>query len=263
MALKPSNMIPGSYESLLFDANLGLEIAKGNVPGYSVGTMFGRNRDLNTATESLIWDFGPVLAREVYLTADTELFISSSSALDVNIGVLITGMTDDYVNKTELHLHVAGQTQQSIGNWFRVFKATVVSGSFPLGDLYFTEADTLTLGVPNTVNKVHAFLGLGSGTTHKATCTVPANHTLHLTRMFLGTRRGEDAVFNFRVRGIGFPDFIEASNFPMYQSSLAFTPLDPPFPITEKTDFEFTATTVTNNSQGVANIGYILVDNTV
>jgi len=243
--------------------DFGLEVAKGNIPGHSVGTIFGRNQDLDPGAEALVWDFGPTLLREVYLTADTELFMSSSNASDVSIGLYIEGMTDDYVEKSTVVLHLAGQSQQSIGSWFRIFKVTVISGSSPLGDMYFAEADTLTLGVPNTPAKVLASLGHGSGTTHKAARTVPANHTMYINRMFLGTRRGEDAVYHFHVKGETFPDFVEASDFPLYQSALAFTPINPPFPITEKTDTEFVATTVTNNTQVVANVGYVLVDDTI
>ena len=258
-----NNAPPHPARHVYVENDFGLEVAKGNVPGHSVGTIFGRNHDLDPANAALIWDYGPTLYREVYLTANTELFMSSSSASDTNIGILVEGMTDDYVDKTELHIHTAGQTQQSIGNWFRVFKATVISGASPLGDMYFAEADTLTAGIPNTPAKVHAYMTQGTGVTHKAARTVPANHTMYITRLFLGTRRAEDAVYHFHVKTETMPDFIEASNFPLYQSTLPFTPLDPPFPITEKIDFEFVADTVTNNTQVVANIGYILVDNTV
>jgi len=242
--------------------DLGLEIAKGNVAGHSVGTIFGRNQDLDPGTEALVWDYGATLAREVYLTADTELFMSSSNASDTSVGIIIEGMTDDYEPKTTVVLHLAGQSQQSIGSWFRIFKATVISGASPLGDMYIAEADTLALGVPDTPAKVHGYMVQGSGTTHKAAYTVPVNRTMYIGRILLGTRRGEDAVYHFHVKGETFPDFIEASNFPIYQSTI-FAAFSPPFPIAEKTDIEFVATTVTNNTEVTANVGYILVDNTV
>lgn len=236
-----------------------LEVAEGTVPGYSVGTVFGRNLDLDPAGQESIWDYGGLFS---YLTADTEIFMSSTSTADVNVGVVINGMTDDYVLKNEIHFHTEGQSQHSIGNWFRIFKMTVIAGDAPVGDLYIAEADTLTGGEPDTASKVQGHMVAGTNTTHKAAYTVPAGYRLYITRLFLGTRRGEDAVFSFYVKPETAPAFIEASDFPTYQSTL-FSVFSPPFVVTEKTDFEFRATTVTNNTQASANFGYILKDNTV
>lgn len=238
-----------------------LELAKGNIAGHSIDTKFGRNTDIDPATQALIWDFGPQQSLEVLLTADTELFVSSSSAADTNIGILIVGMTDTYTKQSSVHIHTQGQTQHSMGTWFRIDSMTIISGSSPQGDLYIAEADTLTLGVPNTPAKVHGFMFQGTGTTHKASGTVPAGHTLYINRVFLGVRRGEDCVFSFYAKTPDMPDFIEASDFPLYQSSVFLT-FDPPFPIEEKTDFHFRGLTVTNNTQASVNIGSILVDNT-
>jgi len=240
----------------------GLALAKGNIPGHTVGVIFGHNDDLDPANPAMIWDYGEFQHVEAFLTADAELFMSSTSASDTNVGVLIFGMTDDYTYKTELHIHTAGQSQQSIGSWFRVFEMTNVSGDAALGDIFFAETDTLTLGIPDTPVKVHAQMWQSEGTTHKATHTVPAGHTMYVNRMFLGTRRAEDCVFSFYARRPGMPAFIERSDFPVYQTGMPIT-VDPPFPITEKTDFYFLGSTVTNNTQPVANIGYTLVDNSV
>jgi hypothetical protein len=139
---------------------------------------------------------------------------------------------------------------------------TNISGDAAAGEIYFAESDTLTLGVPDTPVKVHAHMHQGSGTTHKAAHTVPANHTMYVYRLFLGTRRAEDCVYSFMVRTPGMPAFIEASDFPVYQSTI-FEHFSPPFPVTEKTDFYFLGSTVTNNTQPSANIGYVLVDDSV
>lgn len=237
----------------------GLEVSKGNVPGHSTGTIFGRNKDIDPANEELIWDYGGV---ETYLTADTELFLSSSSASDTNIGVFIWGMTDDYVFKQEVHLHTQGQSQHSVGSFFRVFRMVIVSGDAPLGDIYIAEADTLSNGEPNTASKVHCFMSQGTNITHKASGTVPAGHTMNVVRLFMGVRRGEDAVIKFSQKPFGSPAFVESSTFPLYQNS-QFLEFDPPFVISEKTSFEFTATTDTNNTQVVVNTAFILVDETV
>jgi len=241
----------------------GLEIAKGNIASHSAGTIFGHNLDIDPANEALMWDYGDVQFFEIYLTADTELFISSDNAGDIDVNVFVWGMTEDYVFKQQVVNFTAGQSQQSIGDFFRIFRLVIVAGgNEPLGDIYCAEADTLTLGIPDTSAKVHAYMRQGSNITHKASGTVPVDHTMYVTRMFIGTRRGEDAVFQFRQQPFGYPAFIEASSFPVYQSS-EFLIFDPPFVIDGKTSFEFSARTLTNNTQATINIAYILVDNTV
>ena len=242
------------YESFNFS------IAKGDVPNHSAGTIFGRNQDIDPAAEELIWDYGGM---EIYLTANTELFLSSDNAGDTDINVFAWGMTDDYVFKQQTYNFTAGQSQQSIGDFFRIFRLVIVAGNnAPLGNIYCAQADTLTAGVPDTASKVHAYMAQGTNITHKASGTVPVDHTMNVTRLFMGVRRGEDAVIQFRQKAFGAPDFVESSSFPLYQTS-DFLVFDPPFEIAGKTDFEFTAITVTNNTQVSLNTAYILVDNTV
>ena len=240
-------------------SNFNFEVARGNITGHDIGTIFGRNQDIDPAAEELIWDYGGV---ETYLTADTEVFLSSDNASDTNVGVFVWGMTDDYVFKQEVHIFTAGQAQQSIGEFFRIFRLVIISGSEPLGNIYCAESDTLIGGMPNTASKVHAFMAQGTNITHKASGTVPVNHTMYVTRLFMGVRRGEDAVIQFRQKTFDSPGFVEASSIPIYQSG-EFLVFDPPFEIAEKTSFEFTATTVTNNTQVILNTGYILVDDMV
>lgn len=238
------------------------DIASGKVPGHMVGTMFGRNTDLDTGDDALVWDYGHILNREVYLLADTELFVSSTSTSDTNVGIIIEGMTEDYINKKETFTITSGQSQQSVGNWFRIFKTTVITGDAPLGTMYVAESDTLTGGEPNTPAKVHDYMPFGDNRTHKSACTVPANSTVYVTRLFMGVKKGKDAVFTFSVKRAENPAFIKVSDFPVYQSTI-FTSFTPPFPIQEKTDFEFTATTQNNNTEVAVNVGYVMVDNSI
>lgn len=237
--------------------NYGMDVAKGLIEKHSTGTIFGRNPDVDPAAPELIWDFGGI---ETYPTADTEMFLSSTDASDTNVGVFVWGMTDDYNFKIETHLFTSGQSQQSIGSFFRIFRLVIVSNDAPLGDIYAAEADTLTGGVPDTDSKVHALMLQGTNITHKAGGTVPIGHTLYVHRAFMGVRRGEDAVISLRSRADPAPAFVESTSFPIYQQTL-FLDLDPPFIIAEKTDFDFLATTDTNNTEVTLNLGFTLVDN--
>ncbi len=236
-----------------------LDIARGKIPGHSTGSVLSFNPDIDIAAEETVWDQGGTYT---YLTADTELFISSSSASDTNIGLSIEGMTADFVVKNIPFTFTGGQVQQSIGSFFRVFRITVISGSAPLGDLYCAETDTLTGGVPDTDAKIKAKIMPNVNITRSGLFTVPANHTMYIVRFISHTRKNKDAVIRPVVRPNGFPGFIETTQFPTFQSSFELI-LEPSFVVNEKTDLEFKASSATNGTEVVANAGYILIDNTI
>ncbi|MBL4700585.1 MAG: hypothetical protein JKX85_04930 [Phycisphaeraceae bacterium] len=239
--------------------NLFFEIARGLVPGQSTASVLAFNPDVDLAAEETVWDQGGLYT---YLTANTELFVSSSSTSDTNVGLKIEGMTDDFVIKDTLFTFTGGQVQQSIGNFFRIFKIAVISGAEPAGDLYVAETDTLTAGVPDTASKIKAKVIQGINVTRIGLITVPANNTMFIVRLATHTRKGKDSVSKALIRPDGFPGFMEITQFPTFESSFGM-PLDPPFVIDEKTDIEIRALTETNNTQAAASFAYILVDNTI
>lgn len=236
-----------------------LDVARGRIPGVSTSSILGFNPDVDTAAEETVWDQGGIYT---YLTADTELFISSSSASDTNVKISIKGMTDDFLVKDAVVTFTSGQTQQSIGSYFRIFSLTVIGGSAPVGDLYTAETDTLTAGVPDTASKIKSKMRIGQNLTKNALFTVPANHTFYANRVIIHTRKNKDAVVTVSTKPEGAPDFIVLSDIPSFENSFQLN-LEPTFVISEKTDLEFRTTTLTNNTEIVANVGYILVDNDI
>ncbi len=239
--------------------NLFFEIARGKYPGVTTASILAFNPDVDIASEETIWAQGGTYT---YLTANTELFVSSTSASDTNVVLRIEGMTDDFVVKNDTITFTNGQAQQSIGNYFRIFKATVVGGSVPAGIIYIAETDTLTAGVPNTVSKIKAKMVLGANITQLGLFTVPANHTFYTVRLNTFTRKNKDAVVKVIARPEGFPGFVQTSQFPTFQNSVVLT-FDPPFVLGEKTDLELRALTTTNQTEVAANVGYILIDNSI
>ncbi len=236
--------------------DLFLEIARGTYPGVSTDITFAFNPDVDAQAEESLWEQG---GSYTYLTADTELFISSSSASDTNVGVLIEGMTSDYKVKNIPFTFTAGQTQESIGNFFRIFRVTVVTGNVPLGDLYVAESDTLTFGVPDTATKIKAKMAQGNNITQMGLYTVPADHTLYVVRFNTFTRKNKDAVVKIVLRADTAPGFIQTSQFPTFQSVVSIG-VNPPAAISPKTDIEIRANTTTNQTEVQANIAYILID---
>ncbi|WP_309498272.1 hypothetical protein, partial [Sulfurovum sp.] len=70
-----------------------VEAAAGNIPGSEVGSITGRNLKVGDSVFETLWDQGGNYTR---LTADTQLYISSSSASDTAVEVTILGVTDDF-----------------------------------------------------------------------------------------------------------------------------------------------------------------------
>lgn len=239
--------------------NLYLDIAIGNVPGHSSDSLLSFNPGVNSVAEETVWDQGGIYT---YLTSNTELFISSSSALDANIVLAIEGMTDDFVKKNTTFTFSAGQSQTSIGDFFRIFRVTVISGDAPQGDLYISESDTLTDGMPNDITKIKAKVFKGVNVTRSGIITVPENHTLYIIHGASSTRKSKDAVIIPFVRPFGAPSFIETTQFPSFQSNIEFT-LPVPFKVSEKTDIEIKANTTTNGTEIAASFTFILIDNSI
>lgn len=243
-----------------------LEIAKGNVPGTVNGFIVGANNNIRTTNTETVWDVG---GNYVYLTADTQLYISSSDALDVAVTVIVTGLDDTYTEVTRV-VTVGGQSQVALnGLMFRVFNAVVVSPTSPVGDLYIAESTTLAGGVPTTNAPIKAKIplsGVDVGTgfasdniSHNGVYTVPAGKTFHglEVRGFAG--KNQDLTFSGRVRPFG-GSWLNRSPSPLYQS-VAVQEFNNRLPILEKTDVEFRAIATNPATIFQFQFQFVLVDN--
>lgn len=238
------------------DSSLLLEVARGNVKGSSISAVRGYNASISTATKETLWDQGGLYT---YLAADTELFLSSSSAVDTNVGVIITGLTSDYELKTVTITLTSGQTQLSVGLFFRVFRVIVVAGAAPLGDLYLAESGSLTAGVPDNTSSIKNKVVQGINVSRSGLFTVPINTSMYIYRHSSHTRKNKDAVVLPLARLEGFPDFIEVTQFPTFQSSFESN-LVLPVKVNAKTDFELRSSTDTNGTEVVAAVDYLLIE---
>ena len=242
-----------------------LEVAKGNVPGHAIGFIVGANPNIGDTNTETVWDVG---GNYEYLTEDTQLYVSSSSASDTAVSVLITGLDDTYTEVVRT-VAVNGQSQVMLsGLMFRVFNAVVIGPTSPVGDLYIAETDTLSLGVPVTTTKVKGKIplsGIDAGTgfasdniSHNGLYTVPAGKTFHglEVRGFAG--KNQDLVFSGRVRQFGGV-WLNRSPSPLYQSAVV-QEFSNRLPIPEKTDLEFRAIASNVWSKFQFQFQFILVD---
>lgn len=243
-----------AYATYIGDRNFFIEVSKGNIAGHSLVNVAGNNYNLDP-TEETIWDQGGNL---VYLTADTTLYASSSSASDTNVLIAVVGLDDTYTEVTRL-VTVTGQTQVALsGQMFRHFSATCIGTNKNVGDIYIAESDTLTGGVPDTASKIKSKMVAGNGITRNGFYTVPAGHTGYLIKLRHNSAEGDDLTLTPNIRFFGgvFLPLVEWYVFEMFpefdMSTSGIT-----FP--EKMDLEYRGSS-TNNSRVGAMADILLVE---
>ena len=248
------------------------ETSAGNTDAAS-GFIIARNPTIGTTATETLWDYG---GNYTYLTANTQLYISSSSASDTSVSLVLTGVDDDYA-PIVLTATCTGQTQVafSAATAFRVFTCAVIGSTGAVGNLYIAESDTLTAGVPDTASKVKALIPLGTATddttiidtgtdyasdniTHLGLYTVPAGKKMIVPRIIVGTNKNDDVKISGRVRPFG-GSWLNRNPIPIYQSNAVIS-FAPPLLIPEKADIEFRAVASAIDSLAQAQLFFTLED---
>lgn len=145
-----------------------LEVALGNVNGFSTDFLVGINPSMSEGVERTIWDSD---FNVTPLTANTEIFINSSDAGDTTSVIIVNGLDVNFDRVTRTAT-LDGQTQVSVG-FFTHVQACSASIATPAGDVYIAESDTLTVGVPDTDSKVKSKIRQGFNITRNGFYMVP------------------------------------------------------------------------------------------
>lgn len=154
-----------------------LQVARGQIEGHRVVTIFGFNPDVDT-TEVVVWPDGANVG--IQHPAAT-LTVSSSSADDTSAGtgartVVIDGLDNDH-NEISETITLNGQTAVTTTNSYThvnsMSVATVGSGNKNAGILYIGSG-TVTAGVPAVIFNM-IYTGYNASTT--GAYTIPAGYT--------------------------------------------------------------------------------------
>lgn len=254
-----------------------LEVSKGNIPGSSILTLFGRNTVIQTGATETVWDYG---GSYEYLTADTQLYLSSTSASDTAVVIVVQGLDSDY-NEVQYVATLNGQSQVALsGLMFRVHNVftSPASPATPLGDVYLAESDTLTGGEPDTPSKVKSMIRLArdtneaiidSGTdfasdnfSHNGFYTVPAGKTAYAYYAVVFIGKNDDVAFSGRIRLQPGGVWWNRSPSELYQNA-PVQEFQTRLGIPEKTDLEWRVIAGSPNSAINFQLQLILVDNDV
>lgn len=232
------------------------EIARGNVVGQSIYSMVGRNPNMQAGQLETLWDQGGLYT---YLTADTQLYASSTSASDTSVLIAVFGLDDNYAEVTRF-VTLNGQTQVALDDlMFRVHSALVAGATEPLGDVYIAETDTLTGGVPDTTSKIKAKIIQGFNATQMALFTVPAGKTAYAEGQLLSVGKGSSLKIRPLLKPFGGV-FIAGSEYEVYQETVQNIRL-PGIQAAEKYDIEYRGIADNNGTIALAALDAIFIDN--
>lgn len=240
-----------------------LEVSKGNVPGHSSVQKFGRNFDIDTATDPE--DCASQGGTYTYLASGQTLYASSSNAGDGQ-QVTVEGLSGGW-NEQNKTVTLNGQNQVAIdGTWIRMFRAWNDDSTDLAGDIYIAETDTLTGGVPDTASKIKAKINIGFAQTLMALYSVPLAKTAYILGWYSSIEgaspAGLRAANSLRVREFGkvfrvknTHSLFDNGTSYIYHAFRAF----PPYPA--KSDIVITVDQVTANGADIAGgFDIILVD---
>ena len=228
-----------------------LQVSRGQVPGHRAIFRSAYSKQLEVGETYAIWN----LARGYTFPSSASLMtLSSDSASDVGVAVLILGLDADYVEIQEVVV-LNGQSAVSTTNsYLRINDLLVVSGN-AVGSIYIGTG-AVSGGVPTNV---YNFIFASDNASMTAVYTVPAGHSLYI-------KGGSISAFTENTNKSVTVDFY-ISNSVRYRvasilsvSGFQHYPYDPPNRIPEKTDvFDLATTDDSQLAEAVVNLSGILV----
>jgi len=240
------------------------EMANGNIPGLTQGTVAGNNPGLSADTEESVNNIrletgtGAVYT---YLTTDTTVYISSSNANDTQI-IALVGFDDTFTAVVRIAT-LNGQTPVAFsGDIFRVTAIAIISSPqvAAVGNIYLSTDNTdITAGVPNTLSKVLAKIDTGGTQGTLANRTISATQKAYLFNIVFNSSKSTDADIILRFRTAPDDDFAPAPPFQVFQNTDTVNQIIGT-PLPAKTDIDITAISPTAGSKITAQFSLILTD---
>tara|TARA_R110000782_G_scaffold167220_1_gene259441 strand:+ start:486 stop:1202 length:717 start_codon:yes stop_codon:yes gene_type:complete len=222
---------------LLFD------IAQGKMYDSAAVNIFGFNREIGTAFET-IWNDGGTY---VYPSSALAMTIVSSSASDT-MQVLVVGLDASY-NEVRQTLTLNGTGSVAIPTaLFRINSAIILSGS-NVGNI------TIASG-----GVTYGYIEATLGTTQACIYTVPAGYDLYLFRITANsaTTNGQKYLFIRNVTRASNGRTLRVSEATFAMSQVNYD-RQVPFKIEEKTDFQFEAKSSSSTNEVAIFVEAVLV----
>lgn len=231
-----------------------MAVSQGLVPNAFSASFFGKGS--TTTSYSTLWDSSHAVT---HLTANTQLYASSSDASDVGTKITVYGVDENY-NLAVRSAVLNGQNAVALSGTIMIVTAVQVSHtSVNVGDIYIAQTDTLSAGVPTTASKIKAKVLAGVGASRSALQVVPAGYSMYIRGIKPSTGKNEDCIFRFGVKLVGTAT-IYPSEISVYQST-PHIPVEPPYMLPEKTIFEIQGKVSTGTATAACTVDAIFVKN--
>jgi hypothetical protein len=173
-------------------SNFRTEIALGNVDNYTTSTKFGGTEAIDAADpEITIWRLANdtlganQVTRKKFQTSASTLYIASTSASDTSIDITVQ-YSDSSNLEQSTTVTLNGQTPVSLGvSGLDCNRMFVSSADDTLaGNVYLTNANDFSSGVPNDDADILAYIIAGAQQTEQTTFRVPSDKTMIITRVY-------------------------------------------------------------------------------
>ena len=149
----------GAYEP--FD----LQVARGQITGHEVVNVFGYATAVSTSFVA-VWENN---AAYVFPTVASTMVVTSSSASDTAVTILISGLDSSY-NRISESVTLNGTTAVDTVNTYWRINSVVTTAGNAVGTMY----------VKNAGGTTYAQITIGNGRTNMSVYTVPAGYTYYL-----------------------------------------------------------------------------------
>ncbi len=204
-----------------------LLVSQGHVSGYKTVFRTGYTYNCSTTITTIL----PQGVLYAFPPSASTMTLSSSSASDTAVVVLIQGLDANYEEVTEVRA-LTGQTPVNGSNtYLRINDLTVISGN-AVGTVYIGTG-AVTAGVPANV---YCSIAIGDNASMSSVFTVPAGKTFYITAGSISSATAAppqyiDATFYARINGVEY-----ATSHITVSTSFQFFDYKQPLAIPEKSD---------------------------
>jgi hypothetical protein len=245
-----------------------LNIAQGNVVGYSTVHKFGRGANIDTADGFVVlWDgaeYNNALKTYTYsTTADIDRISSDNNSDTVELE--IQGLDTNWNQVTQTKT-LTGQTPVALDtSLVRVFRIKNIGSADIIGNVFCFVNVTTTLGVPDTITNIRAMIKNGNNQTLMALYSIPAGKTGYIISWYGALSSAKASSFNnleMMARPFnGVFQLKHTSTLTSTGSSHVQHTFFVPQAFPEKTDFVMLSDSSVNDNAVSAGFDLILIDN--
>lgn len=185
-------------EQILQSIPFGMRLSLGLKPGFSAAIISGRSSDIPAGQWVEVWKYG---GKYNWMETGANLYLSSSEETDNQI-IGIFGLDDEYNEHYEF-VQLNGHNPVLIPNINFRINQMLNRSETRTGDIYAAEEDTLIDGVPQTPEKVKAFISTDDQYSHAAIYTTSNRYGGTLVYTNRSTNKGKDLTLEYAIKPPG------------------------------------------------------------